>query len=115
MATFDYGTAYDWSDASDFWKSVLDEQTLYYSEPKGMAFGGRSPSRGRYFANAFQDVYGQYLGNIGTSMRAGQAPTTFKEFLETDPWTERYSRLPQSARGTTSLAANPRTRFLYNF
>jgi hypothetical protein len=37
------------------------------------------------------------------------------DYLETDPWTKRYSSLPQSARGVTGMGSNPRTRFLFNF
>jgi hypothetical protein len=69
-----------------------------------------------FFQQAYQDVYSSYLGNIGTSMREGQTPQTFMDYMATnDPWTERYSSLPQVARGTTGMYTNPRTRFLYNF
>ncbi|MAH48987.1 hypothetical protein CMI37_24380 [Candidatus Pacearchaeota archaeon] len=103
--------------SSDWWTRVLEEYepAQYYSSPTGMAFGQGSPRRSRYFSNAYQDIFNQYLGQAGTSMREGQEPTSFMEFLETDPWTKRYSSLPQQARGTTGTAANPRTRFLYNF
>ena len=102
---------------SNWWSEVLKdwEPAQYYSSPTGRAFGARSPSRRRYFSNAYQDVFNEYLGAAGTAMRAGQAPTSFMDFLETNPWTARYSALPQTARGVTGLAANPRTRFLYNF
>jgi len=103
--------------ASDLWSRVLEqyEPAQYYSSPTGMAFGQGSPRRRRYFSDSYQDMFREYLGRAGTAMRAGQEPTSFMEFLETDPWTQRYSSLPQQARGTTGLAANPRTRFLYNF
>ena len=91
------------------------EPAQYYSSPTGMAFGQRSPRRRRYFGNAYQDIFKDYLGQAGTAMRAGENPSTFMEYLETDPWTARYSRLPQATRGVTGLASNPRTRFLYNF
>jgi hypothetical protein len=80
-----------------------------------MAFGQQSPSRQRYFRNAYQDVLKDYYGQAGTSMRAGQDPTSFMDYLETNPWTARYSQLPQTARGVTGMAANPRTRFLFNY
>jgi hypothetical protein len=80
-----------------------------------MAFGQGSPRRRRYFSNAYQDIFQDYLGAAGTSLRGGQEPTTFMDFMKTDPWTKRYSSFPQAARGATGLAANPRTRFLYNF
>jgi len=90
-------------------------QAAYYSSPAGQAFGGQSPRQGRYFQQAYQDVYGQYLGELGRSLREGTAPTSFMDYLETDPWTARYSSLPQAARGVTGMAANPRTRFLFNY
>ena len=103
--------------ASQWWGDVLGqyEPAQYYSSPTGLSFGQASPRRRRYFSNAYEDIFKEYLGAAGTAMRGGQAPTTFMEFLETDPWTARYTSLPQSARGVTGLAANPRTRFLYNF
>ena len=103
--------------SSQWWTEVLGqyEPAQYYSSPKGMAFGQGSPRRRRYFSNAYEDIFKEYLGAAGTAMRGGQPPTTFMDFLETDPWTKSYSSLPQSARGVTGLASNPRTRFLYNF
>jgi len=105
---------------ADWWTRVLEqyEPAQYYSSPTGMAFGQGaqgSPRKSRYVSDAYQDVYQDYLGATGTAMRAGQAPTSFMDFLKTDPWTKRYSSLPQAARGVTGTAANPRTRFLYNF
>ena len=102
---------------SSWWSQVLEqyEPAQYYSSPTGMAFGQGSQRRQRYFGNAYQDIFQDYLGQAGTQMRAGQAPTSFMDYLETDPWTARYSRLPQATRGVTGLASNPRTRFLYNF
>ena len=106
--------------SSQWWEEVLGqyEPAQYYSSPTGMAFGQGaqgSPRKSRYFSNAYQDIFQDYLGVAGTSMRGGEAPTSFMDFLKTDPWTKRYSSLPQATRGVTGLAANPRTRFLYNF
>jgi len=100
-----------------WWGSVLEqfEPAQYYSSPAGRAFAGRSPRRQRYFQDAYQDVLQDYFGQAGTAMRGGQAPTSFMEYLETNPWTKRYTSLPQTARGATGMAANPRTRFLYNY
>ena len=52
---------------------------------------------------------------MGRALRKGETPTSFNQYLETNPWTKRYSALPQAARGTTGMYASPRTRFLYNF
>tara|TARA_Y100000310_G_scaffold123538_1_gene122278 strand:+ start:1367 stop:1708 length:342 start_codon:yes stop_codon:yes gene_type:complete len=103
--------------SSSWWTEILKEYepAQYYSSPAGMSFGQGSPRRRRYFSNAYEDIFKDYLGATGTAMRGGQEPVSFMNFLETDPWTARYTSLPQAARGVTGLAANPRTRFLYNF
>ena len=101
----------------DWWQEVLKdfEPAQYYSSPAGMQFGGRSPRRQRYFQDSYQDVLQNYYQQAGSKMRQGKAPASFMDYLETDPWTARYSALPQTARGVTGMAANPRTRFLFNF
>jgi hypothetical protein len=107
---------------NDWWNTVLQEMPMaqYYSArtPDSYAenFASQSPRQQRYFQQGYQDVYADYLGNVGTSMRQGQEPTSFMDYLKAnDPWTARYSSLPQTSRGTTGMYTNPRTRFLYNF
>ena len=101
----------------NWWGQVLGqfEPAQYYSSPTGRAFAGRSPRKQRYFQNAYQDVLQDYYGQAGTAMREGREPTSFMDYLETNPWTKRYTSLPQTARGATGMAANPRTRFPYNY
>ncbi len=101
----------------DWWKEVLTgyEPAQYYSSPAGLGFGARSPRRRRYFQDAYQNVLQNYYQQAGTAMRGGQAPMGFMDYLETDPWTKRYTSLPQTARGVTGTAYNPRTRFLFNY
>lgn len=101
----------------NIWAETLQEfePYQYYSSPTGTTFGQRSPRRRRYFSNAYEDILKDWFGVTGTSMRSGEQPMSFMDYLETDPWTKRYSSLPQAARGVTGTAANPRTRFLYNF
>jgi hypothetical protein len=108
-------TFQDWT--PQWWGRVLEEfePAQYYSSPSGVGFGAQSPRRQRYFQDAYQDVLKDYYGSAGTAMRQGQTPMSFMDFLETDPWTARYSRLPQTARGTTGMMSSPRTRFLYNY
>jgi hypothetical protein len=96
----------------------LPEYVSYFSSPTGQAFtrtgqGAYSPRKGRYFQQAYQDVYSDYLGQWGGALRAGEAPGSFYQFLQTDPWTRRYSRLPQYERGVTKTYSDPRTRFIY--
>ncbi len=105
------------SGSGNWYQLLLSEMPMeqYYSSPTGTAFGGRSPRRQRYFDQSYQDIYQDYMGETGKALREGTAPMTFMQFMETDPWTRRYTSLPQSARGRTGIAYNPRTRFLYNF
>ena len=118
---------YDFLSGSGNWyQTLLSEMPYeqYYSDPTGRAFyqknineptSRRNPRKQRYFDQSYQDIYQDYMGETGRSLRAGTAPATFMQFMETDPWTKRYTSLPQSARGRTGAAYNPRTRFLYNF
>ena len=101
----------------DWWSQVLQEfePAQYYSSYEGLGFAGGSPRRRRFFEDAYQGITQDYYQTAGTAMRQGLEPTTFQEFLETNPWTARYGRLPQTARGMTGVMASPRTRFLYNF
>ena len=103
--------------ANSDWGSLMLGQmpgATYYSDPRGQQFAAQSPRQGRYFQQAYQDVYNQYLGNIGTALRAGQEPASFRQFLESeDPWTARYGRLPQYERGVTKTYTDPRTRFIF--
>ena len=101
----------------NWWGQVLEqyEPAQYFSSPIGQGFGARSPRQNRYFGDAYQDILQDYYGTAGTAMRAGNAPVSFMDFLETDPWTARYSSLPQSARGVTGMASNPRSWFLFNY
>jgi hypothetical protein len=112
---------------STWWGEVLEESepAQYYSSPTGMAFGARrlpgggykppSPRKRRFFESSYNQIYNDYLSQAGQAMRQGRAPASFREFLLTDPFTSRYARLPQSARGVTGQMSRPRTRFLYNF
>jgi hypothetical protein len=94
---------------------VLQEmpRAAYLSSPTGKDFAKGSPRKQRYFQQAYQDVYSDYLGNIGSALRTGQTPTTFMDFMKTNPWTTRYSQMTPRQRGTTGSFSNPRTRFIY--
>ena len=108
----------DWSSGTGPLEDILLEgwpEATYRSSPRGVEFGQRSPAQQRFFQNAYQNVYSDYIGEMGRALRTGATPSTFDQYLETNPWTKRYSALPQAARGTTGMYASPRTRFLYNF
>ena len=103
--------------APEWWQDVISqfEPAQYFSSPTGMSFAARSPRRRRYFQDSYQDIMSDYYGAAGSAMRQGQAPMSFMDYLETNPWTSRYTSLPQSARNVTGMGSNPRTRFLFNY
>ena len=114
------------SGSGNWYQLLLSEMPMeqYYSSPTGQAFSQpdtanpysrRNPRRQRFFDQSYQDVYRDYMGETGRALREGTAPATFMQFMQSDPWTRRYTALPQAARGRTGVAYNPRTRFLYNF
>ena len=107
-----------------WWGQVLEqfEPAQYYSSLAGRGFAARSPRKQRYFQNAYQDTLQDYYGMAGASMRKGESPMSFMDYLDPkpeenrqNPWAARYSSLPQTARGATGMTANPRTRFLFNY
>lgn len=107
----------DYLDGGSSWGSLLLEQlpqAAYFSSPTGQSFGAGSPSKQRYFQQNYQDVFNQYMGALGQQIRGGQNPNlSFQSFLEQDPWTSRYSQLPQAARGVNTGMNDPRTRYIY--
>ena len=89
-------------------------QATYFSSPAGEQFAAGSPRQSRYMQRAYQDVYSTYLGEIGRQLRQGQAPTTFRDYLEDEsPWTASYAQLPRYERGVTQQFTNPKTRFIF--
>lgn len=101
----------------DWWSQVLGqyEPAQYYSSPTGMRFGQGSPRQQRYFGDAYDDILKDYYGQAGTAMRGGNEPMSFMDFLENDPWTRRYTALPQSSRNVTGMGTNPYTRWMTNY
>ena len=107
--------------APNWWGQVLEqfEPAQYFSaahpDMPAYEFAARSPRQRRFFDNSYQDILQDDYGTAGAYMRRGESPISFMDFLDRDPWTKRYSSLPQSARGVTGMASNPRTRFLFNY
>jgi|TARA_Y100000593_G_C4304126_1_gene334893 hypothetical protein len=120
MATDYFGTFSDFSYSPEV-SSMLSRNFLestptaaYYSSPTGREFGTRSPNRQRFFQESFQDIYNQYLGELGSKARQNQiSPLRFADYLERDPFTERYSALSPIQRGIYSQQFSPSTRFIY--
>jgi len=106
----------------------------YYSSPGGMAFmAGMSPAayqaipmdaratqapasqaRRRVYDNQFQNVYNDYLGALGTQIQQGAAPTLrFADYLERNPFTERYAALTPQQAGRSVSRFSPSMRQIY--
>ena len=113
--------------ANDFFKNPFNQYTgdmleykpelAYYSSPAGKTFG-KSPSRRQYFQRSFGDIYNQYLGALGSQIRGGGAPEMkFQDFLESDPFTKRYTSMTPEMRGAfgseRARTSAPSTRFIY--
>ena len=118
-------------------KTFLEQNPLatYLSSPTGEAFTreglieaesplvggamrGQTPAKRRFFQQSFQDVYNDYLAQLGGQARQGEIPTTtFREHLASDPFTERYSRLTPNERSYYGSQRQstfaPRTRQIY--
>lgn len=95
-------------------------QVAYYSSPTGMAFGGRSPASQKFFERSFGDIYNQYLGELGSQIRdysSGKTKDTpsltFTEYLKRDPFTDRYTAMPPTARGSFTGSYAPQTRRIF--
>ena len=119
MATDYFGAFSDFSYSPEV-SSMLSRNFLestptaaYYSSPTGKGFGTGSPNRQRFFQESFQDIYNQYLGELGSKARQNQiSPLRFADYLETDPFTERYSGLSPIQRGVYTQQFSPSTRFI---
>ena len=115
------------SGSGNWYQLLLSEMPMeqYYSSPTGQAFyqsdindpfSRRSPRKKRFFDQSYQNIYQDYMGETGRALREGRSPKSFMQFMsQNNPWADQYTALPQSARGRTGRAFDPKTRFLYNF
>ena len=77
--------------------------------------GGYSPAQQKYWSGQYGNVYNQYAGALGASVRNQTESPTFVDFLRDMPWTERYTSLSPSLRPGSSFGRfNPSTRYMYS-
>ena len=99
-------------------------QTAYYSSaPFGAGSttespwgGGYAPAAQQYWSGQYGNVFNQYLGNIGRSLRSGQDhEVSFTEYLDQYPFMQRYSSLSPSMRpgGSGASRYSPTTRYMF--
>ena len=97
------------------WKDVLEQEprtAFFAQQPR---FGDTS-SQKRFFEGQFQNIYNEFLGNLGKQIQQGQQPTArFSSFAESFPFTERFGSTPPSLRpgGMNLRRLRPPSRFLY--
>ena len=109
----------------NIWSDFLEDipEAAYYSAaPFGAGpsaaspfGGGYAPAQQRYWSGQYGNVANQYMGQMGRSLRAGQAPSmTFTDYLAQYPWTQRYSALSPAMRpGSTTSRFAPAVRRIY--
>tara|TARA_Y100000401_G_scaffold112015_1_gene110920 strand:+ start:268 stop:609 length:342 start_codon:yes stop_codon:yes gene_type:complete len=105
----------------DFHRSMLeqDPQMAYMGQLAGTQFGGTQPMQQRaqdYFTNQYSNVYNQYLGRRGQELAQKKDPsewTSFTDYLQEVPFTQRYTNLTPLQRGVSNRKFSPSTRFLF--
>ena len=92
-----------------------DPSMAYFSSGAFAPGQGMGPAQQQYWGRQSGNIWNQYEGVLGSEVRQGvESPTTFVDFLEQQPWTERYTSLSPSLRpGGGSRRFNPSTRFMY--
>ena len=63
-------------------------------------------------SDVFQQARQEFLGDLSSAIRAGETPTTFTEFLDQFPTSQ---RIQQQAGSPYTRSLAPPTRFLYGF
>ena len=73
-----------------------------------------------YWGDQYSNIYNQYLGQQGqglTALAQGRQATTpmttFSQYLENIPFTERYASLTPQQRGKGTRSFAPSTRYLF--
>jgi hypothetical protein len=69
-----------------------------------------------YLRNQYSNVYNEYLGRRAQELRQRKDPskwTTFSDFLEETPFTQRYSQLSPYQRGVSTSRFAPSTRRIF--
>jgi len=83
------------------WQDFLEEEPeiAYFGHQD--QFGGR-PAQNQYYQGAYQDVYNQYRGQLGSQALGGQDPTTlWTDFLSDFNFRDQFNQLSPSRRGET--------------
>jgi len=106
---------------NDFFGTMLEAepQTAYMGQIGSQQYRGTSPMQQRaadYWRNQYSDVYSQYLGQRGQELAQRKDPsqwTTFSDYLEQFPFTQRYTSLSPYQRGVSNRRFAPSTRHIF--
>ena len=89
-----------------------EEPRLAYYGQQGRF--GRSPNQRRYFQDAFQNIFNQYLGQLGQQIQGGGQPNLqFTDFIRDFDFNQSFANLDPGERGFFPSRIAPRTRFLF--
>jgi len=106
---------------ADFMPNIDFDQYTLETDPRMAYFsaspfqGGYSPKQQQYWSGQFGNVYNQYAGALGSSLRGGTEAPSFVNFLSDMPWTQRYTALSPALRpGSSFRRFSPTTRYLYS-
>ena len=109
---------------SNFYTDMLeaDPQMAFMGEVAATDFGGTgmtAPMQQRareYTQGQYQNIYSDYMGDQAKQMRSGTDPSqlqSFTDYLEKNPFTNRYSALTPQQRGVSNRRFAPSTRFIF--
>jgi len=99
----------------DYWQTDPSTQAERAPSQAFVEAGGFSPGAQQYWSGQYGNVMSQYLGSIGSDIRADREPAeNFVDYLGRYPWTERYTALSPSMRGGSSMSRfAPAARWAY--
>ena len=105
----------DYLDNNNFFNQYMLEVTPSLAYFSAAPFQGQtSAAQRQYWSGQFGNVTNQYMGALGTAIRAGQEGPSFTRFLEDMPWTEKYTALsPRLRPGSDFRRFSPQTRYMY--
>jgi hypothetical protein len=93
-------------------EGTVGPRASFFSRPGA----GGTRSRSRFFEKQFDTIFDQFLGQLGSQIRGGQAPTaTFGGFLDEFDFNRFFSGTPPTLRGVDQSRFAPRTRSIFNF
>lgn len=99
----------------DFLKDLLEEEPRapFFSQVNQL--GGAGSAQGRFFGGQFEQFRNEFIGQLGSQIQGGEAPTLrFTDFLENIDFDRRFRSTAPSLRGQGGQARfRPPTQFQF--